>query len=159
MRKANKTPHSANGDRSVPLGAVGCEGMKSSAKRRQPRLPKMGRHSSGQARVTIQGKVHYLGAHGSPEAHARYAELVKRWLAGERVAERAPHSGQAVLTVRDLFSQYRDWIALTGRYTKNGASTSHRTFIENVLVAFEAFAGRMRGAAAVEYFRSRSMSS
>jgi hypothetical protein len=32
----------------------------------------MRRHSSGQARVTLAGKTHYLGAWGSPEAHERY---------------------------------------------------------------------------------------
>jgi len=67
-----------NGNRSSPLGALHCSGMTRSAKNsRQPRLPKMGRHSSGQARVTLNGKAHYLGAFGRPEAHQRYAELIQ----------------------------------------------------------------------------------
>ena len=73
-----------SGDRSSPLGALQCTGMTRSAKnKRQPKLPKMGRHSSGQARVTLNGKVHYLGAFASPEA--RYAELIQQW--PEAVAE------------------------------------------------------------------------
>ena len=32
---------------------------------RNHRLPKIGRHSSGQARVTLGGVVHYLGRYGS----------------------------------------------------------------------------------------------
>ena len=69
----------ASGRRSSPLVALSYEDVNTNEKvqrrapkapQKQPRLPKMGRHSSGQARVTIQGKVHYLGAHGSPEAHA-----------------------------------------------------------------------------------------
>jgi hypothetical protein len=38
----------------------------------QPKVPAMRRHSSGQARVTLAGKTHYLGACGSPEAHEHY---------------------------------------------------------------------------------------
>ena len=43
------------------------------------RIPKLGRHSSGQARVILGGKTYYCGRWGSPEAHARYAELVRAW--------------------------------------------------------------------------------
>lgn len=143
----------SNGHRSQPLDALACEGVKSNAKAqrrapkapsKKPRSPKMGRHSSGQARVTLAGKVHYLGLYGSPEAHARYAELVKRWRAGEAPRPRTPHAGQVLVTVRDLFAQYRDWITATGRYMKNGAPTSQRRLIEDVLVAFESFSGDVR---------------
>ena len=73
-----------SGNRSSPLDALHCKGMTRSAKNsRQVKLPKMGRHSSGQARVTLNGKVHYLGAFASPEA--RYAELIQQW--PEAVAE------------------------------------------------------------------------
>lgn len=35
---------------------------------------------SGQAVVTIDGRDHYLGPHGSPESHAEYDRLVADWL-------------------------------------------------------------------------------
>jgi len=43
--------------------------------RRRAKPPKMGRHSSGQARVTLGGKVLHLGLRGSAEAHENYARL------------------------------------------------------------------------------------
>ena len=46
---------------------------------RDHRLPKIGRHSSGQARVTLGGVVHYLGRYGSLEAQRRYVELIEQW--------------------------------------------------------------------------------
>ena len=49
-------------------------------KRKRQRIPKMGRHSSGQARVKLNGRVFYLGAHGSVEAQRRYTDLLNRWL-------------------------------------------------------------------------------
>jgi hypothetical protein len=41
---------------------------------RTRRLPKVGRHSSGEARVTLGGVVHDLGRDGSLEAQRRYPE-------------------------------------------------------------------------------------
>src|SRR5262245_5385816 len=46
--------------RLAPLDALECKGMTSTETKRQPRLPRMGRHSSGQARVTLN-EVTYLG--------------------------------------------------------------------------------------------------
>lgn len=43
--------------------------------------PKYARHSSGQGRVRIDGKVVYLGPYGSQESRDRYAEVVSEWLA------------------------------------------------------------------------------
>src|SRR5262245_60992243 len=91
--------------RSSPLDALECEGMTSATKtaqrpaqkapRGRSRLPKMGRHSSGQARVTLNGKVHYLGVFGSAEAHARYADLMRQWQdGGRRPLQQLPHAGQ-----------------------------------------------------------------
>lgn len=105
----------------------------------------MGRHSSGQARITLNGKVHYLGLYGSPEAHQRYAELIQRWLdGGRRPLHALPHPGQVTLTVRELFEHYRAWIVSTGRYTKNGVVTPQRGLIERSLTEFEQFAGNLR---------------
>ena len=35
--------------------------------------------ATGQARVVLNGRTHYLGIYGSPESHAHYAEIVKKW--------------------------------------------------------------------------------
>ena len=39
---------------------------------------------SGQAVVTLAGKDHYLGRHGSPESRQAYERLVAEWLANRR---------------------------------------------------------------------------
>ena len=41
-------------------------------------IPKLGRHSSGQARVTLNGKVHYCGRWGTAEASGSS----RRWGSG-----------------------------------------------------------------------------
>jgi hypothetical protein len=99
-----------SGRRSSSLAAVPSSGMnRSESNTKKPRLPKMGCHSSGQARVTPNGTVHYLGAFGSPEAHQRYAELIQKWLSGGgRPPAELPHASQVVLNVRDLFARYRE---------------------------------------------------
>ena len=51
-----------------------------------PRLrtvPAYQKHASGQARVTLNGRDHYLGIYDSPESKARYQELVRRHLADQ----------------------------------------------------------------------------
>lgn len=143
----------------LPDASASCEGMNTPASStttnpgtgdkpprpaRKTRLPKLGRHSSGQARATFNGKVEYFGAYGSPEALAAYTERCRQWLAsGSRPIVRTPHAGQ-VLTVAALFQQYREWIISTGRYVKNGTSTSQHHLIEVVLRSFEKFAGNVR---------------
>ena len=41
--------------------------------------PKFSRHSSGQARVRVDGRVHYLGPYGSREALEKYSRLIDDW--------------------------------------------------------------------------------
>ena len=43
--------------------------------------PTYARHSSGQARVRVDGRVVYLGRYGSPESKAKYAAIIARWSA------------------------------------------------------------------------------
>ena len=63
---------------------------------RTSKPPKYSRHSSGQARVRINGAVHYLGLYGSPESHDEYGRLLAEW--------RESQSGATVqkMTVRSL---------------------------------------------------------
>ena len=52
----------------------------------QHRIPKYAHHSSGQARVRIDGKVIYLGQYGSDDSHRRYDDVIQQWLARRREA-------------------------------------------------------------------------
>jgi integrase len=49
---------------------------------RNPRLPSYRRHSSGQARVTLNGNDHLLGPYGSPESKEAYNRLLREYLEG-----------------------------------------------------------------------------
>jgi integrase len=107
------------------------------------RWPSMTMHSSGQARVRLNGKAHYLGAWGSPEAHERYATLLKQWEANGRepIGPRPITAVEAMLTVSDLSAQYLAWIDGTRRYHKGGKPTSQRRVAGRALSLFEEFAG------------------
>ena len=48
------------------------------------RLPAYRRHSSGQARVTLNGRTYYLGPYGSKESRRAYDRLIAEYLAGGR---------------------------------------------------------------------------
>lgn len=48
------------------------------------RVPSYRRHSSGQARVTLNGRVYYLGPFGSPESRREYDRLIAEYLASGR---------------------------------------------------------------------------
>lgn len=51
------------------------------------RIPALRHHRpSGRAVVTLNGRDHYCGAFGSPEAKAEYDRLIAQWLAGGRTA-------------------------------------------------------------------------
>lgn len=47
------------------------------------KLPKYCEHSSGQARVRLNGKVVYLGKYGSPESKRAYRDVCRKILAGD----------------------------------------------------------------------------
>ena len=104
----------------------------------------MGRHSSGEARGALGGKVHYLGAWGSIEAHESYARLVREWGAnGNRPVVRVATAPQAGLRVRDLLDQWRAYLDATGRYRKNGVPTTQRDYVAYVCKSLAEFAGRL----------------
>ena len=108
------------------------------------RTPKLGKHSSGQARVTIDGKTFYCGRWGSVEAQRRYAELLRQWeQADGRPLHTAPNAVQAALSVRDLFAAFREYVVATGRYEKNGEPTSQRAMFGVIERQLGAFAGHL----------------
>lgn len=103
--------------------------------------PKYARHSSGQARVRVDGKVIYLGPYGSQESKDAYGRIVENWL-------------------RENESTYRDCPRLTvdkiavayvrhakAYYVKNGRETSEVQAIRDALKHVLAVAGKEEASA------------
>jgi hypothetical protein len=89
------------------------------------RKPSYLRHkSTGQARVRIDGKDHYLGPYGSPESRERYDDLIAEWFAKGDVSNYK-------LTVDDLsilFAEHAE-----SYYRKDGEPTSEVCSIRHAL--------------------------
>jgi hypothetical protein len=83
---------------------------------RKPRVPGYRRHSSGQARVTLNGKDHLLGPYGSAESKEAYRRLIAQWLAAHGRPEQ--QEGEKPLTVNDLILAY--WQFAKGYYGFDG---------------------------------------
>jgi len=91
------------------------------SKRKSP--PKYCRHSSGQARVRINGKVIYLGKHGAPESKERYAAIIEEW----SNSQDAP----TLLSVNELVLLYMQHAEQ--HYRKNGEPTSELSCVKIAL--------------------------
>ena len=89
---------------------------------------------SGQARVRIGGKDHYLGTFGSSESKERYDELIGDWL----VRENPTH---VALAVDDLCILYMEHAA--GYYRKGGQPTSEIASLRHALRPLVALYGRL----------------
>jgi integrase len=72
---------------------------------RSPHIPKYRRHSSGQARVTLNGKDHLLGPYGSAASKEAYERLLAEWLSSpaKQVGEVPEFEG---LTINQLILAY-----------------------------------------------------
>jgi integrase len=83
-------------------------------------IPKYRRHrASGQAVVTIFGKDHYLGPHGTKPSKREYDRLVTEWLAAGRPL--AKSRSVAGTTITKLVASY--WQFAQQYYRKDGQST------------------------------------
>jgi integrase len=71
---------------------------------RSPRVPNYRRHSSGLARVTLNGKDHLLGQYGSDESRQAYRRIVAEWLA--RKGQPPQPEPDKPLAVNDLVLAY-----------------------------------------------------
>jgi hypothetical protein len=70
------------------------------------RIPSFRLHRpSGQAVVTLSGKDHYLGRHGSPVSRATYERLLAEWLANDR-SRWSPEPPKSDLTINELLLVY-----------------------------------------------------
>ncbi len=74
---------------------------------------------SGLAVVTLGGKDHYLGTHGSAESQAKYGRLIAEWMmSGSRAASTATGPD---ITINELILAYLQFA--DGYYRKNGRPT------------------------------------
>ena len=85
---------------------------------------------TGQAVVTLAGKDHYLGKHGSPASRQAYDRLLAEYL-----ATRAQHTSSANppgdLTINELLMAY--WDHVYTYYQKDGQPTSEPETIRQAL--------------------------
>src|SRR5262249_6479559 len=80
---------------------------------RSPRVPSYRRHSSGQARVTIDGKDILLGPYCSEESKEAYRRTVAEW--AERKGQFAPKAEASSLSVNEvLLAYYKHAVAYYG---------------------------------------------
>jgi len=109
-------------------------------------LPKYRKHrASGQAIVTIRGRDHYLGPHGTKASKVAYDRLISEWLAVGRRST-APQQDPTSLTVAELILAY--WKFVKGHYVKNGKPTSEQPAIRWAVKPLKELYGRT---AAVEF--------
>lgn len=88
-------------------------------------LPRYRNHkASGQAVVTLNGRDHYLGPHGSKVSRTQYDRLVGEWLANGRRSTIASDGG---ITVVELLARY--WQHAKAHYVKNGEPTGEQAAI------------------------------
>jgi integrase len=83
---------------------------------RSARIPKYRRHSSGQARVTFDGKDHLLGAYNSAQSKEAYRRLIAERAAGQ--GHFAPNGEAQPLFVNGLILAY--WKFAKGYYGFDG---------------------------------------
>lgn len=112
------------------------------------RTPGYRNHSSGQARVTLNGFVHYLGKHGSRESRERYDRLIADWLTNGRHV--MPPAG-ASLTIAELAAVYRIHVKAAYGDRSNGKKTIDR--VDRALKA----AVRLFGSMPAKDFRPRAL--
>ena len=75
---------------------------------------------TGQARVRINGKDHWLGKHGSPESHQQYAELIEEFVSGNEIMPTHDYTVSQVIALfwrraKQRYGSARTW-EVRGRY-------------------------------------------
>jgi len=85
-------------------------------------LPKYRKHrGSGQAVVTLCGRDHYLGPHGTKASKHEYDRLIIEWLTAGRPSAQSPEPGD--ITISELIAAYLRYA--NGYYRRNGESTGY----------------------------------
>lgn len=89
------------------------------------RIPSYRLHrATGQAVVTLGGKDHYLGRHGTPESRAAYDRTIARWVAGGR----RPDAATTGPTVAEVLLAF--WDHATAYYRKDDRPTSQLSVVK-----------------------------
>ncbi|MHC5110573.1 MAG: hypothetical protein ACYTHJ_11935 [Planctomycetota bacterium] len=111
------------------------------------RIPKMQFHkASGQAKVRIDGKDHYLGRHGAPKAEAKYKRLIAELCLTGRVAD-----DDTAVTVDEVLASAWQWVEK--HYRKDGNPTSE---VLSYKRAFS-FVRRLYGDTPANFFGPRAL--
>src|SRR5258708_7963033 len=96
------------------------------------KLPSYRLHKpSGQAVVTVGGKDHYLGPHGTQLSKAEYDRVIAEWLANGRRSVASPSNGTAQLTVSEMILRY--WVFAKHHYRRDGQPTRELDNIRDAL--------------------------
>ena len=124
------------------------------------RIPKMGRHKSGQARIRIDGRDIYLGRYGSPEAHRAYADHVARILGNtaEVPVEIASRGGRVILMAELVEAYINDMEGTLDGRTEDAVRTLRsdvKLAKEAILHDHAAFAAEDFGPVALQKIRMR----
>jgi integrase len=102
-------------------------------------IPKLGKHTTGQAIVKIDGRVVYLGVHGTAAADAAYQALVGEWLlrkAGKTAEVSKPEVGTvspvgSSITITELCVEYVRYAE--GYYQCDGKPSRHFGAIKSAI--------------------------
>lgn len=87
------------------------------------RVPALTLHkATGQARVRLQGRDHYVGAYGTDEAQERYKQLVAEWLSGQMPPQDSSVAHTQITTINRLIYHYLQFAK--GYYVKRGSLTT-----------------------------------
>lgn len=119
-----------------------------SKRRKRAPVPALCRHSSGQARVRIGGKMFYCGRWGTAAAQAKYSDLLKRWEEGGRQPLDPTPDCEQVRPLRELFAAWEQYLDGARRYQKRGEETSQRAIVR---VAVREFCERFGNVPADRY--------
>src|SRR5262245_27746868 len=85
---------------------------------------------TGQAVVTLNGKDHYLGIHGTHASKDAYDRLIAVWLAnGKRLPD--PAAGPTDVTVNEIMAAYLKHAA--AYYVKDGKATAELDCIKSTM--------------------------
>jgi hypothetical protein len=94
--------------------------------------PAYQKHASGQARVTIDGRDHYLGVYDSPASKARYQEIVRRHLA-DKIRDELAHDVTFTTDITINEAAVRYLAHAEQYYVKNGRVTNQHRMIRLAL--------------------------
>ncbi len=86
---------------------------------RRKSIPQYRRHSSGQARVTINGGDYLLGPYDSPKSHEKYAKLIAEWSGSDA---RSVYGLPRKATIAELLLAYLEYAK---RYYGSGSSSDY----------------------------------